>query len=187
VAALLCLCIELSGEKEMAEPTAEENANQSKPGESKPDQANPDQSHQEKSNPDQSRSDKPNPDQSSPDNQSPDKSVPDKKVPDKPGPEKTVPEKSSQDQSALDHAKIDKLVAVNRELAIYLEEQLDTVLALRQSVAAIERALAGNAVMKKRYEKCLQSVKDEGQGLPDIPWINRIRGVLSRLQRTGTL
>jgi hypothetical protein len=161
----------------MAESTGEKNPDQpkltqSKPDQSKSDQSNPDQSGQGKSNLDQSRLDKPNPDQSSPNQSSPDKSGQDE---------------SSRDESDLDHAKIDKLVAVNRELAIYLEEQLDAVLALRQSVAAIERALVGSAAMKKRYEKCLQSVKDEGAGLPDMRATTRIRGVLSRLQRSGTL
>jgi hypothetical protein len=146
----------------MAESTGEKNLDQPKLDESKPDQSNLNQSDGEKSNPDQSS-------------------------PNKSGPDKSGQDKSSRDQSDLDNAKIDKLVAVNRELAIFLEEQLDAVLALRQSVAAIERALLGSAAMKKRYEKCLQSVKDEGAGLPDMQATIRIRGVLSRLQRSGTL
>jgi hypothetical protein len=87
----------------------------------------------------------------------------------------------------IDNSRVEQLVAVNRELGIFLEEQLDAMLALRQSVAAIQKVLEGNSAMKKKYEKCLQSVKDDGEGLPDIHWANRIRGVLARLQRTGTL
>lgn len=87
----------------------------------------------------------------------------------------------------IDNSRVEQLVAVNRELGIFLEEQLDAMLALRQSVAAIQKVLEGNSAMKKKYEKCLQSVKDDGEGLPDIHWSNRIRGVLARLQRTGTL
>ena len=181
----------------MAESTVEKPVDQSKQDESKPDQSSPDQTHAEKPNPSQSSPDKsgldkPGLDQSSPeklnqDKPNPDQSSPDKPDPDKQGPNKSDQHKSSQDQSDQDHAKIDKLVAVNRELAIYLEEQLDAVLALRQSVTAIERVLVGNAAMKKRYEKCVQSVKDEGAGLPDLHATIRIRGVLSRLQRSGTL
>jgi hypothetical protein len=151
----------------MAESTGEKNLDQpkldqSKPDGSKSDQSNLNQSGEEKSNLDRSG-------------------------PNKSGPNNSDQDKSSRDQSDLDHAKIDKLVAVNRELAIYFEEQLDAVLALRQSVVAIERALLGSAAMKKKYEKCLQSVKDEGAGLPDMQPTIRIRGVLSRLQRSGTL
>jgi chemotaxis protein histidine kinase CheA len=155
----------------------------SKLDQSKSDQSNPEQSSQERSS-----QEKANPDQSSPN-----KSAPDKSALDKSSPEKPTPEKSSSDQSDQDHEKkeklekIDKLIAVNRELAIYLEEQLDTIMALRQSVAAIQKTLEGSPAMKKKFEKCLQKVKDDGEGLPDIPWTNRIRGVLARLQRTGTL
>lgn len=88
---------------------------------------------------------------------------------------------------SLLESHLEPLLAVNRQLGIFLEEQLDSMLALRQSVAAIERTLEGSPALKKKYEKCLQSVKDEGIGLPEIPWTNRIRGVLSRLQRSGTL
>ena len=93
----------------------------------------------------------------------------------------------SNSDKTLDESKIEQLLAVNRELGIFLEEQLDNLLSLRQSVLAIERALEGNSALRKKYEKCLQTVKDDGEGLPDIHWTNRIRGVLARLQRTGTL
>jgi len=92
----------------------------------------------------------------------------------------------SEDGSNLE-SKIEQLLAVNRELGIFLEEQLDTTLSLRQLVAAIQGFLEADPTLKKKYEKYLQSVRNDGAGMPDVHWTNRIRGVLSRLQRTGTV
>jgi len=74
---------------------------------------------------------------------------------------------------------------VNRELGALLKEQFDTLISLRQSVFAIEKTLEGNASLKKKYEKYLQSAKDNGEGLPDVHWNSRILGMLARLQRSG--
>jgi hypothetical protein len=183
--------IELSGENDMPESTNERNADRpklTKLDEVESDPSKLDQSKSDQSNPDQSSQQRSSQEKSNPDQSSPEKLTPEKSSPEKPTPEKPSSDQSDQDHEKLDKlAKIDKLIAVNRELAIYLEEQLDVVLALRQSVAAIQKTLEGSPAMKKKYEKCLQSVKDDGEGLPDIPWTNRIRGVLARLQRTGTL
>lgn len=84
-------------------------------------------------------------------------------------------------------SKIEQQLDVNRELGSLLKEQLESILSLRQSVLAIERTIEGSAAMKKKFEKHLQSVKESGEGLPEVHWINRVRGSLARLQRNGTV
>lgn len=91
------------------------------------------------------------------------------------------------DGSKVNESRIEQLLAVNRQLGIFLEEQLDTVLALRKSVAAIQGFIEGDPALKKKYEKYLQSVKDDEASPSDIHAANRIRGMLSRLQRSGTI
>jgi len=97
------------------------------------------------------------------------------------------PNEPKADDSKVDESKIEQLLAVNRQLGIFLEEQLDTVLALRKSVAAIQGFIEGDPALKKKYEKYLQTVKDDEASPSDIHAASRIRGVLSRLQRTGTI
>jgi hypothetical protein len=83
-------------------------------------------------------------------------------------------------------SKFDQQLEVNRELGALLKQQMETSMSLRQSVLAIERTLEGNAAMKKRFEKSLQTIKDSGEGLPDVHSTSRVLGMLGRLQRSGT-
>jgi len=161
----------------MDESTGRSNVDQSTTDPPKSEQPNADQSKSDQSNTDQSNADQPKSEQPDANQPKADQSIL----------KESSLRASNPDHSGQDHTRIDQLLAVNRELALYLEEQLDAVLALRQSVAAIENALQGNAAMRKRYEKCLQSVKDGEESLPEIHRMNRIRGVFSRLQRSGTL
>lgn len=91
------------------------------------------------------------------------------------------------EEPKANESKIEQLLAVNRELGLFFEEQLDAVLALRKSVAAIQGFMEGDPALKKKYEKYLQSAKEDEASPSDIHAANRIRGVLSRLQRTGTV
>jgi hypothetical protein len=82
---------------------------------------------------------------------------------------------------------LEPLLAVNRQLALFLGEQLENMIELRQSVCAMERLLEADARRKSKYAAMLEKVKGEGAGMHDPHWINRTRGMLSRLERSGTL
>jgi hypothetical protein len=82
---------------------------------------------------------------------------------------------------------LEPLLAVNRQLALFLGEQLENMIELRQSVCAMERLLESDARRKTKYVAMLEKVKGEGAGVQDPHWINRTRGMLSRLERSGTL
>jgi hypothetical protein len=82
---------------------------------------------------------------------------------------------------------LEPLLAVNRQLALFLGEQLENMIELRQSVCAMERLLEADAHRKSKYAAMLEKVKGEGAGMKDPHWINRTRGMLSRLERSGTL
>jgi hypothetical protein len=83
--------------------------------------------------------------------------------------------------------RFEKQLTVNRKLAAMLEEQLDLLLSVRQSMLAIQKTLESNAASKKKLEKALETVKDGAEGLPDVHWINRVRGTLAMLQRSGVV
>jgi hypothetical protein len=159
------VCIELNGDKTMGETDelgATNAVGESKAEKPKPDEAKADVPKADEAKPDQSKADQPKGD-------------------------KPKPDDSRADESPADEARIEKLLAVNRELGIFLEEQLDAVLALRKSVAAIEGFIQGDATLKKKYEKYLQGVKDEEANPAELHAASRIRGLLGRLQRAGTL
>jgi hypothetical protein len=88
---------------------------------------------------------------------------------------------------SLLESHLEPLLAVNRQLALFLGEQLENMIELRQSVCAMERLLEADARRKSKYAAMLEKVKGEGDGMQDPHWINRTRGMLSRLERTGTL
>jgi len=81
--------------------------------------------------------------------------------------------------------RFEQQLTVNRKLATMLEEQLDLLLSMRRSMLAIQKTLEGTATSKKKLEKALETVKDGAEGLSDIHWINRVRGTLAMLQRSG--
>jgi len=81
--------------------------------------------------------------------------------------------------------RFEQQLAVNRKLAAMLEEQLDLLLSVRRSMLAIQETLESSAASKKKLEKALESVGNGDEGLPDIHWINRVRGTLAMLQRSG--
>jgi hypothetical protein len=83
--------------------------------------------------------------------------------------------------------RFEKQLAVNRKLASMLEEQLDILLSVRQSTLAIQKVLESSATSKKKLEAALEAVKNGADGLPDIHWINRVRGTLAMLQRSGVV
>ena len=83
--------------------------------------------------------------------------------------------------------RFEQQLNVNRKLAAMLEEQLDILLSVRQSVLAIQKTLESNAASKKKLEQAFETVKNGAEGLPDIHWINRVRGMLAMLQRSGRL
>ena len=89
--------------------------------------------------------------------------------------------------NSLLESHLEPLLAVNRQLALFLGEQLANMIELRQSVCAMERLLEADARRKGKYAAMLEKVKGEGAGMRDPHWINRTRGMLSRLERTGTL
>ena len=88
---------------------------------------------------------------------------------------------------SLLESHLEPLLAVNRQLALFLGEQLENMIELRQSVCAMERLLESDARRKSKYAAMLEKVKSEGFGMHDPHWINRTRGMLSVLERTGTL
>jgi hypothetical protein len=88
-------------------------------------------------------------------------------------------------ESALE-SQIDPLREVNRKLALLLGEQIETTIKLRQSVVAMERLIEADTRRKSKYAAMLEKVKSEGDGTADPHWINRTRGMLGQLQRTGT-
>jgi hypothetical protein len=88
---------------------------------------------------------------------------------------------------ALLELHLEPLLAVNRQLALFLGEQLENMIELRQSVCAVERLIEADPRRKGKYAAMLEQVKSEGAGVKDPHWINRTRGMLSRLERTGTL
>lgn len=81
--------------------------------------------------------------------------------------------------------RFEQQLTVNRKLAAMLEEQLDLLLSARRSMLAIQKTLESSAASKKKLEKALESVKNDDEGLPDIHWINRVRGTLAMLRRSG--
>jgi hypothetical protein len=81
--------------------------------------------------------------------------------------------------------RFEQQLGVNRKLAAMLEEQLDLLLSVRQSMLAIQMTLEGSAASKKKLEQALETVKNGADGLPDVHWINRVRGMLAMLQRSG--
>jgi len=146
------------------------------------DESKVDETKAVESKPAESKVDKPNVDESKAD-----ESKLDKSKADEPKANEPKVDKPKSDEPKADESKIEQLLAVNRQLGIFLEEQLDTVLALRKSVAAIQGFIEGDPALKKKYEKYLQTVKDDEASPSDIHAASRIRGVLSRLQRTGTI
>ena len=88
---------------------------------------------------------------------------------------------------SLLESHMEPLLAVNRQLALFLGGQLENMIELRQSVCAMERLLEADARRKSKYAAMLEKVKGEGDGMQDPHWINRTRGMLSRLERSGTL
>jgi hypothetical protein len=93
-------------------------------------------------------------------------------------------ESSKKFQSDVEE-RFEKQLTVNRKLAAMLEEQLDLLLSVRQSMLAIQKTLESSAGSKKKLETALETVKDGAEGLPDVHWINRVRGTLAMLQRSG--
>jgi hypothetical protein len=83
--------------------------------------------------------------------------------------------------------RLEQQLNVNRKLAAMLEEQLDLLLSVRQSMLAIQKTLESSAASKKKLEKALETVKNGAEGLPDIHWINRVRGTLAMLRRSGVV
>jgi hypothetical protein len=88
---------------------------------------------------------------------------------------------------SLLESHLEPLLAVNRQVALLLGEQLENMIALRHSVRAMERLLEADPRRKSKYAATLEKVKGEGAGMEDPHWINRTRGILSRLERAGTL
>jgi hypothetical protein len=88
-------------------------------------------------------------------------------------------------ESALE-SKMDALLGVNRQLAVFLSEQMEITIKLRYSVVAMERLIEADTRRKSKYAAMLEKVKSEGDGMPDPHWINRTRGMLGQLKRTGT-
>jgi hypothetical protein len=84
-------------------------------------------------------------------------------------------------------ARFERQLAVNRRLASILEEQLELLLSVRQSMLAIQQTLESSAASKKKLEMALETVKSGAEGLPDVHWINRVRGTLAMLQRSGNV
>jgi uncharacterized low-complexity protein len=169
------VCIELNGDKAMGVTDglkAEKAVDESKVDETKAVESKPAESKVDKPNVDESKADE---------------SKLDKSKADEPKANEPKVDKPKSDEPKADESKIEQLLAVNRQLGIFLEEQLDTVLALRKSVAAIQGFIEGDPALRKKYEKYLQTVKDDEASPSDIHAASRIRGVLSRLQRTGTI
>jgi hypothetical protein len=179
------VCIELNGDKAMGVTDglkAEKAVDESKVDETKAVESKPAESKVDKPNVDESKAN-----DSEVDEPKADESKLDKSKADEPKANEPKVDKPKSDEPKADESKIEQLLAVNRQLGIFLEEQLDTVLALRKSVAAIQGFIEGDPALKKKYEKYLQTVKDDEASPSDIHAASRIRGVLSRLQRTGTI
>ncbi|MGA2048117.1 MAG: hypothetical protein ABSG96_10510 [Terracidiphilus sp.] len=151
------------------------------------DESKVDETKAVESKPAESKVDKPKVDESPAGDSKVDEPKADEAKLDKSKVDEPKPNEPKADDSKVDESKIEQLLAVNRQLGIFLEEQLDTVLALRKSVAAIQGFIDSDPTLKKKYEKYLQSVKDDEASPSDIHAASRIRGVLSRLQRTGTI
>jgi hypothetical protein len=81
---------------------------------------------------------------------------------------------------------LEPLLDVNRKLARLLSEQIEIAIGLRQSVVAMERLMDADARRKGKYAAMRQQVSSEGDGMADPHWINRTRGVLGQIERTGT-
>jgi hypothetical protein len=180
IVAIDSVCIEFNGDKAMGETDglkAEKAVDESKVDETKAVE----------SKPAESKVDKPKVDESPAGDSKVDEPKADEAKLDKSKVDEPKPNEPKADDSKVDESKIEQLLAVNRQLGIFLEEQLDTVLALRKSVAAIQGFIDSDPTLKKKYEKYLQSVKDDEASPSDIHAASRIRGVLSRLQRTGTI
>jgi hypothetical protein len=81
--------------------------------------------------------------------------------------------------------RFEQQLNLNRKLAAMLEEQLDLLLSVRRSMLAIQKTLESSAASKKKLDRAFETVKSGAEGLPDIHWINRVRGTLAMLQRSG--
>jgi hypothetical protein len=88
---------------------------------------------------------------------------------------------------SLLESQMEPLLAVNRQVALFLGGQLENMIEMRQSVRAMERLLEADTRRKSKYAAMLEKVKGEGDGMQDPHWINRTRGMLSQLERSGTL
>ena len=87
---------------------------------------------------------------------------------------------------SLLESELEPLLEVNRKLAVLLGEQIEITIKLRHSVVAMERLMEADARRKGKYAAMLEKVTSEGDGRSDPHWINRTRGMLGQLQRTGT-
>lgn len=100
--------------------------------------------------------------------------------------QKLVEAKIDARMKSLLESELEPLLAVNRQLARFLREQMEIAIELRQSVVAMERLIEVDTRRKSKYAAMLDKVKGEGDGMKDPHWINRTRGMLSQLERTGT-
>jgi hypothetical protein len=62
---------------------------------------------------------------------------------------------------------------VNRQLALFLGEQLENMIELRQSVCAMERLLEADARRKSKYAAMLEKVKGARGSDADGGWSRR--------------
>jgi len=88
---------------------------------------------------------------------------------------------------SLAEAKTEQLLAVNREMSLFFSEQLEAVEALRKSTAAVRGFVESDGTLRKKFAKYLESAKKQVMDSADVQKTVRMRGTLSRMERSGTL
>ncbi len=91
------------------------------------------------------------------------------------------------DRVSKTEEKIEKLLAVNREMSLFFAEQMETIEALRNSTNSIAEFLQSDATLKKKLDKFVQNATTQDADPAQVQKAVRMRGTLSRLERWGTL
>jgi len=71
----------------------------------------------------------------------------------------------------------------SRQLGDFLQEQLEILLTLRQSVLAIQTVLERDPKLSEQYKACLQSVKADASRQRESAWATCASGLFGKMRR----
>jgi hypothetical protein len=88
-------------------------------------------------------------------------------------------------RASASEGKIEQLIAVNKELSLFFQDQLEAIEFLRQSLKSLQGFVESDATLKKKFDKYLQKQERTQDDPQQIQKLVRLRGMLSRLERSG--